>query len=107
MSLKHRIARLEAKVNSKYVGFPCVVFGESGRANTEVTGASSNGNVINRQDGETVEVLITRSGRELRNKILFLIYADGRSGETCVVYPKVLATEDGQAQPLSVVHSVS
>lgn len=88
-NLKARIAKLEASIAAKDAGFPSVVFGEFDRTEDEIVGVGSNGQNVARQSGKSVEEMIDRAQRELRQKIVFLIYAEnGNTGDTCIVFPK-------------------
>lgn len=87
-NFKARLAKLELHIAAKVVGFPPVVFGEYDRTDSETVGVSGgNGQVVARQSGESVETMIMRAQQQLRQKIVFLVYAEGRPGDTCVVFP--------------------
>ncbi len=88
-NFKVRLAKLEAHIATKDVGFPPVVLGEYNRTDSETVGVSGgNGQIVARQSGESVEAMIARAQRQLRQKIVFLIYAEnGHTGDTCVVFP--------------------
>jgi hypothetical protein len=86
--LKARLAKLESHIAAKVVGFPPVVFGEYDRTDSETVGVSGgNGQIVARQSGESVEGMIIRAQQQLREKIVFLVYTEGRPGDTCVVFP--------------------
>jgi hypothetical protein len=85
--LKSRLTILESHLLAKGDRFPSVVFGETNRADGEIVGIGCNGKNVERMFCETVEELIARGGRTVREKILFFIYVEGRGGDTCVVRP--------------------
>ncbi|MDR3413286.1 MAG: hypothetical protein P4L87_20425 [Formivibrio sp.] len=89
--LEARLAKLESHVAAKDVDFSSVVFGEFNRTDYEIVGVvGGNRQVVARQSGETVEAIVGRAQRQLREKIIFLVYSEGRTGDTCVVFPKEL-----------------
>jgi hypothetical protein len=88
-NFKARLAKLEAHIAVKDVGFPPVVLGQYDRTDSETIGVSGgNGQIVARQSTESVEAMIMRAQQQLREKIVFLVYAEGHSGDTCVVFPK-------------------
>jgi hypothetical protein len=88
MKLGRRIAKLEARFGARGASFPTLVFGQAGRCQVDVIGGTANGITVSRNPGEAVNSLVVRCGRELREKILFLTYAEGRTGDTVVVFPQ-------------------
>lgn len=92
-NLKSRLKKLEACLVAKEAGFPSVVFGEFDRRDDEIVGVGGgNGEVVARQPHEGVEAMIERAQRQLRQKIVFLTYSEGHSGDTCIVFPQDVGT---------------
>ena len=87
--LKARLTKLETRLAIESVDFPSVAFGEYDRTDNEIVGVGRNGQNIERQSGEPVDEMIVRAQRQLRQKIVFIIYAgNSHSGDTCIVFPK-------------------
>jgi hypothetical protein len=82
MSLKERLARLEARLGPKRVGFPVVVLiGVFDCDDADVMGCGIGGRKVFRKDGETLDELKWRASRELNMQFLFAVYVDGRFSE--------------------------
>jgi len=85
-TLAARVSRLEA--SAKIGALPFVVFGEHGRQDHEIISIGNNGQRVVRGDDEALLVFISRANRVLRQSILFLGYCEGRTGDTCIVFPQ-------------------
>lgn len=88
--LDARLKKLEFRIATNDVGFPTVCFGEANRSDDEVIGVTAIDQSVARLEKETVSALIARGGRELRQRIIFLEYAAGDHGDTCIVWPKII-----------------